>query len=368
MTSKADTLSNSVSEIVERKQSHVDICLNDPIDYDEPNGFDAYRFSHNAAPEVNYKDIDLSTSFLGQKIAYPLMISSMTGGYSGAEFVNRMFAEICQSLQIPLGVGSMRQALEERTHQESFGIVRQAAPDIQIFANIGAPEVAKGLSSDDLKLLIDIIRADGLIVHLNPAQEMFQPEGNTDFKGFYKELSHVVRRLEVPVIIKEVGAGITAPVARHLVSCGVHAIDVAGKGGTSWQKVEHVRYLKRFSQDSRFSEGAIQEFLNWGNSTAECLAEIKALNQKEGIFEDIELVASGGLRHGLDLAKSLASGAHIGAAAKPFLKALLSDPDKAAQNLESTILTWINDLRATMFLTGASNIEALRQIPLHPNT
>lgn len=360
MNTKNQDIMPQMSEIVERKQSHVDICMNEPIDFDEPNGFEAYRFLHNATPEINLEDIDLSTTFLGQSISFPLMISSMTGGYSGAEFVNRLFAELCQNLRIPIGVGSMRQALEEQTHQTSFAIVRQAAPDIQIFANIGAPEVAKGLTQKELRLLIDIIQASGLIVHLNPAQELFQPEGSTNFKGFLHQLRAVVRQVEIPVIVKEVGSGISAEVAKALVECGVQAIDVAGKGGTSWQKVEEVRYLKRFSQDTRFSPGAMQEFLNWGISTAECLSDIQQLNRETHIFDEVEIVASGGIQHGLDLAKSLALGAQIGAAAKPFLKALLRDPDHAEENLETAIQTWMNDLRAAMFLSGAQNIETLR--------
>lgn len=364
MTTKQDTLTQSASEIVERKQSHVDICMNEPINFNNTAGFEAYRFTHNAIPEINHKDIDLKTTFLGRTISFPLMISSMTGGYQGAEFVNRMVAEVCQKLTIPLGVGSMRQALEEETHQESFAIVRQAAPDIQIFSNIGAPEVAQGLSHDALNLLIDMIGADGLIIHLNPAQELFQPEGNTNFSGFLYQLRQVVKRLDVPVIIKEVGSGISAAVAKQLVDCGVHAIDVAGSGGTSWQKVEEVRYIKRFARDQRFSPGAMNELLNWGITTADCLADIQRYNLESRGFDDVEIVSSGGLSHGLDLAKSLALGAQIGAAAKPFLKSLLTDPDHAQQNLENTILTWMNDLRAAMFLVGAKNIQALRSVPL----
>jgi len=360
------TRPSELTEIVERKQSHVEICLNGPIDYDrKTTGFENYFFEHNAAPEIDASEIDLSTTFLGRKISYPLMISSMTGGYSGAMFVNQMLAEICQHLNIPLGVGSMRQALEDQSYQQSFEIVRQTAPNVQIFANIGAPEVAKGLSSEQLKLLSDLIKADGMIVHINPAQELFQPEGNTNFKNFLSELRRLVKIVQVPVIAKEVGAGISGAVASRLVDAGVAAIDVAGAGGTSWQKVEKVRYERRYGIDKRFSPTAMEELLNWGIPTAECLRQIGNLKKSDPEkYQTVELISSGGISNGVEIAKSIALGAQIAASARPILKHLLAHEDSSQDNLERAIMTWMHDLRAAMFLAGAGSIEALRNAKL----
>ncbi|NTW50667.1 MAG: type 2 isopentenyl-diphosphate Delta-isomerase [Chlorobiales bacterium] len=358
----------TVTETVQRKQSHVEVCLNDPIEFDKKTGgFERYAFEHNAAPEVNFNEIDLSTTFLGRPVSYPLMISSMTGGYSGATFVNQVLARVCERLNIPLGVGSMRQALENEAHQESFAIVREVAPSIQIFANIGAPEIATGLSKEQLHLLLDLFKANGLIVHLNPAQELFQPEGNTNFKNFLSELKKVTQSVGVPVIAKEVGTGISASVAEQLIEAGVSCIDVAGAGGTSWQKVEEVRYLRKFAVDTRFSPSAINELLNWGIPTAECLAQIKALKAaRPNKFDHVEVISSGGISNGLEIAKSLALGAQIAASARPLLKALLGDADEETgeQNIERVIMTWMNDLRAVMFLVGAGSISELRKVRL----
>lgn len=368
MPTHQQTKDTAATETVQRKQSHVEVCLNDPIEFDtKTTGFERYSFEHNATPEVNYNEIDLSTTFLGKPVSYPLMLSSMTGGYSGATFVNQVLARVCERLNIPLGVGSMRQALEDEAHQESFAIVREVAPSIQIFANIGAPEVATGLKTEQLQLLLDLIKANGLIVHINPAQELFQPEGNTNFKNFLAELKKATRAIGVPVIAKEVGTGISAHVSELLIDAGVAAIDVAGAGGTSWQKVEEVRYLRKFGVDTRFSPSAISELLNWGIRTAECLSQIKALKEaKQGKFDKIEVVSSGGISNGLEIAKSLALGAQIAASARPLLKALLThtDEETGEQNLEHAIMTWMNDLRAVMFLVGAGTIADLRKVPL----
>lgn len=344
----------------ERKHSHVEICLHREVCFDmTPTGFDGYRFEHNAAPEIDAAAIDLSTSFLGRKIGLPLMISSMTGGYGDALALNRTLAEAAEKYAIPLGVGSMRQALEGQSHRESFAIVRKAAPNAPVYANIGAPEVAAGLDRAQLSTMIDLIGADALIVHLNPAQELFQPEGNTAFSGFLDRLQTVAATIPVPVIAKEVGCGISARVARLLADAGVRAIDVAGAGGISWQKVEEFRYLSRFPEESRFSPSALQELLNWGIPTTECLKGLSELRAGHPEYAQLGLVASGGIRNGIDIAKSIALGADLAASAQPLLKAL------HAGTLERTIETWMNDLRAVMFLTGSATIKELKKAPLH---
>ncbi|NTU52477.1 MAG: type 2 isopentenyl-diphosphate Delta-isomerase [Chlorobiaceae bacterium] len=350
----------STNITAERKHSHVDICLNRKVCFDrQDRGLDAWIFEHNATPEVNASEIDLTTEFLGRKIGLPLMISSMTGGYRDALELNRTLAETAERFSIPLGIGSMRQALESSSHRDSFSIVRKSAPSIPVYANIGAPEVAAGLSRAELASILDLVEADALIVHLNPAQELFQPEGNTAFKGFLDQLHTITQTISVPVIAKEVGCGISAAVARKLADAGVRAIDIAGAGGISWQKVEEFRYLDRFGKEERFSASALDEFLNWGIPTPECLTGIMSLKEENPEYRKVSVISSGGIRHGLHIAKSIALGADLAASAQELLKALHSG------TLEPTLRTWANDLRAAMFLTGSATIEALKKAPIN---
>ena len=348
----SDTTSNIT---IERKQSHVEICLQDNIAFNrKTTGLERFEFEHNALPEVYLSDIDLSTTFLGKKIGAPLMISSMTGGYSKAATLNKHLAMAAEQFNIPLGVGSMRQALENFSYRESFAVTRKFAPSIQIFANIGAPEIAKGLNKSDITIMLELLEADGLIVHLNAAQELFQPEGNTDFRHVLEHLATLTDTITVPVIVKEVGCGISATVALQLLEAGVSVIDVAGAGGISWQKVEEVRYTRQFGQENRFSPSALEELLNWGIPTAQCLLDIRELKKERPEFRDVEIISSGGIQCGTDIAKSLALGAQLAASARHILKALHE------KSLEKTIHTWLNDLKAIMFLTGASTIEDLK--------
>jgi isopentenyl-diphosphate delta-isomerase len=345
-------ITNSTAE---RKHSHVDICLNGDVAFSTPTtGLERYRLRHNALPEVSFADITTESRFLGRKIGAPLMISSMTGGYSEAAELNRQLAETAERFQLPLGVGSMRQALEDDAYRDSFSVVRRHAPTIQIFANIGAPEVAKGLSEKDLHIMLEMIRADGLIIHLNAAQELFQPEGGTDFRRVLDNIADIAAKLPVPVIAKEVGCGISGPVARKLLDAGVRVIDVAGAGGISWQKVEEARYTRRFGTDTRFSPAGIEELLNWGIPTADCVVEVEALRPRTAGTRPFSIIASGGIKSGLDIAKSIALGADLAASAGALLRALHHG------TLEATITAWLQDLRAAMFLTGSANVAELQ--------
>jgi len=321
------TITNSTAE---RKHSHVDICLREDVAFSTlTTGFEQYRLRHNALPELKYADLSTETDFLGKRISLPLMISSMTGGYSEAADLNRKLAEAAERFQLPLGVGSMRQALEESSHRDSFAVVRRHAPTTQIFANIGAPEIAKGLSDSNLQTMIELIRADGLIIHLNAAQELFQPEGGTDFRRVLDAVAAITAKLPVPVLVKEVGCGISGPVARQLLKTGVQVIDVAGAGGISWQKVEETRYKSMFGIDTRFSTQGLEELLNWGIPTTECLVEVAALRENSAGTRPFSIIASGGIQSGLDIAKSIALGADLAASARsPFSKRFMQTPSK----------------------------------------
>ncbi len=349
----SDTAANRT---IDRKHSHVEICLHGDVAFSGKSaGFERFSFEHNALPELSFSCIDLSTTFLGRSVGAPLMISSMTGGYSEAADLNRRLAMAAQRFGIPLGVGSMRQALENSAYRESFSIVRKFAPGVQIFANIGAPEIARGLTPADIATMLELIEGDGLIVHLNAAQELFQPEGNTDFRRVLDQLATICASISVPVIAKEVGSGISATAARRLIEAGVKVIDVAGAGGTSWQKVEEIRYTREFGSETRFSTPALEELLDWGIPTAQCLQDIRALKSEHPAMSGIEIIASGGIHSGAEIAKSLALGARIAASAGALLRALHEG------RLEETIEIWLNDLRAVMFLTGAATIAELRE-------
>jgi isopentenyl-diphosphate delta-isomerase len=256
----------------------------------------------------------------------------------------------------------MRQALESQSQMGSFSIVRDVAKTIPIYANIGGAEVAAGLSKAQVKLLIEIVRADGLIVHLNPAQELFQPEGNTNFKGFLLRFKKLCSQFDLPVIVKEVGNGISVDATKRLLDAGADAIDIAGAGGTNWQKVEEARYIEQHRQDERFTDGGLQELLQWGIPTAQCLDALQAFKKTIKKYRDFEIVASGGITNGVEIAKALALGASIAALAKPFLKAAFEPNGK--ESVKTLAHRLMNDLRAVMFLTGAETIEHLRQIPL----
>jgi isopentenyl-diphosphate delta-isomerase len=231
-----------MSKTSSRKQEHVEAVLHQNVLFKRKTaGFEQWDFVHNALPELNFADIDTSITFLGKRLSLPLMISCMTGGYKDAERINRGLAEVCEEKRIAMGVGSQRQAMEDETFHRSFSVAREAAPSIPFVSNIGAAEVAKKPNLTKLRRIIDLIQADALAVHLNPLQELLQPEGSPNFRGVLAGIERLEKSLGVPIIVKEVGAGISADVARRLLNVGVHIIDVAGAGGTSWAGVEILR-------------------------------------------------------------------------------------------------------------------------------
>ncbi|MBS1537443.1 MAG: type 2 isopentenyl-diphosphate Delta-isomerase [Bacteroidetes bacterium] len=332
-----------------RKQQHVELCVNDDVTFRrKTNGFERYEFIHNALPECNFSDISTVTEFLEYRCSMPLLISCMTGGYPDAERINGDLAEICQTFNIPMGVGSQRQAIENSQYHRSFQIVREKAPSIPLLSNIGAPEVAKMKSSDDICRMIDLIKADAMVIHLNPLQELLQPEGSPNFTGVLSGIEQLVRWLEIPIFVKEVGAGISADVAKRLLSVGVKGIDVAGAGGTSWAGVEILRNTE---------QETLSHYWDWGIPTAECVSQIKPLKTEN----NFTLVSSGGIQSAMEIALSLALGADFCASARPMLKALFT----GGQNELSAQLNQLQlDLKRIMFLVGAVQIKQLQQVDI----
>ena len=333
-----------------RKQQHVDLVLQKDVRFkSKTTGLERFSFIHNALPEIGSGEIDTSVEFLGKRLRAPLIVSSMTGGYQGAREINRGIASVCAECGLAMGVGSQRQALEDHRFHSTFSVVREVSGEIPVIANIGAAQVARMKSSDDAVRLIDLVHADALAVHLNPLQELLQPEGEPDFRGVLEGIAMLVKSLPVPVIVKEIGAGISADVAERLLGVGVRCIDVAGAGGTSWAGVEALR-----SKDKEFAS----RFWDWGIPTADALRQVATLRRVGHTFT---LVSSGGITSGRAIAVSIALGADLAASARPILQALTN---KGARGATALIADWMKELRAIMFLTGSRTVRDLQSVPL----
>lgn len=333
-----------------RKKQHVDITLTKDVRFrGKTTGLERLEFVHNALPELNFDEIDTRTQFLGKELALPLMVSCMTGGYADALNINRDLAEVCESARIALGVGSQRQALEESRYHRTFSIVREAAPTIPVVGNIGAAEVARMKDASPVQSLAELVGADAFAVHLNPLQEFLQPEGSPMFRGVLEGIAMLVRSLSIPLIVKEIGAGLSPDVLRRLLDAGVRIVDIAGAGGTSWAGVEALR---------RPDPAVAERFWDWGIPTARALADAAAL-RSEG--REMTLIASGGIVSGLDAAKCIALGADLAASARPLLSALHRGGRKG---LRSLIEEWSREIRGAMFLTGSARLSDLRSAQL----
>lgn len=334
-----------MDQTAKRKSSHVDLVLKEKIDYLKSTGFEKYEFVHNALPEIDFSEIDTSVGFFSHKFSAPIIVSSMTGGYDRALRINSAIAELCKERNIGMGVGSQRQALQNGDYLETFKVVRRIAKDIFVMSNIGAAQVADGFALKQVRRIIDMVEADALAVHLNALQEFIQPEGDRNFSGVLKGIADIVRKIEIPVIVKETGAGIGAAAAKRLIDAGVSAIDVSGAGGTSWAAIEALR---------RDDERIGRKFWDWGIPTAEALVQVNALQSRK----KIRLISSGGIRDGVDVAKSIALGADLCAGAQPFLKALDRDGTKG---LIKEFDYWVDELKGAMFLTGSRNLNQLKK-------
>jgi isopentenyl-diphosphate Delta-isomerase len=331
----------------ERKKEHLELCLDsDSVASPSSTGLESYRFIHNALPELDIDEIDLSTTFLGKPLKAPILISSMTGGFDLARKVNRNLAAAAQTLGLAMGVGSQRVAIEEPSAAPSFQ-VRDVAPDILLFGNLGAVQLNYGYTVEHCRRAVEMIGADGLILHLNVLQEAVQPEGNRNFKGLAEKIAVVCREIEHPVLAKEVGNGISVDVALRLQHAGIKALDIAGKGGTSWSAVEAQRAAKQGQRPDTV-------FADWGIPSEEALVSVRKA------LPEMPLIASGGIRSGVDVAKSIALGADIAAFGQPLLAAALESSAKVVEYISGIIYA----LKVSMLCAGAANLSNLRQAPL----
>jgi isopentenyl-diphosphate delta-isomerase len=331
----------------ERKTEHLHINLEQDVSFPQvTTGLERYCFVHNALPEIDLAAVQLATTFLGKELRLPLLISSMTGGTAEAQRINHHLAEGAQAAGIAMGLGSLRAALEAPHLADTFR-VRHLAPDILLFANLGAVQLNTGMTVDDCRRAVELVEADALILHLNPLQEALQAEGDTNWGGLLTRIAAVCRGLQVPVVVKEVGWGLSAGVARRLVDAGVAAIDVAGAGGTSWSQVE----MYRAPTERR--RRLCARFADWGIPTARAVVDVREA------LPGVPLIASGGLRTGLDLAKILALGADLGGLAGPFLKAA-NISGQAVAELAGEVA---DELRIIVFSLGLPDIASLKGTP-----
>lgn len=327
-----------------RKADHVYAAVHEDVEFHSvTSGFERYRFIHEALPEINLDEVDTSVTLFGRRLLMPLIISSMTGGTDEAKLLNKLLAEAAQRFGIAMGVGSQRVALEKPSLEDTFR-VRDAAPDILLFANLGAVQLNTGHGVESCVRAVDMIEADALMLHLNPLQESVQSHGNTNFRELSVRIGEVCDAIEVPVIVKEVGHGISAKTAKLLIKAGVDGIDVAGAGGTSWAKVES----KRSSDTALAVLGtALGE---WGIPTVDSLLAVR------GLTPHLTVIASGGVRSGEDIAKSIALGADAAGMALPLLKCAA----ESREALFEKIAQLKKELAVVMFCTGSKTIEDLK--------
>lgn len=334
-----------------RKMQHLAIVSRGGgLQHGRASGFDGVQFVHVALPELDYATIDTGTTFLGRRIAAPLMVSAMTGGPEPAEAINARIAEVCGALGLPLAVGSQRIALEGRGAAGLGRDLRRRAGAVPILGNLGAVQFNRGLGIADALRAVEMIEADALMLHLNPMQEAIQPGGDRDFRGLLAKIEGLAHALPVPLGVKEVGAGLSAAVGRRLLDAGVRILDVAGVGGTSWARVEAERGDERLRR-------LAAPFHDWGLPTAAAVAALAPV-----IPDDCILIASGGVRHGLDVARAIRLGASLAGQAAGALPAA----QDGAEALTAHLSDGMTQLRIAMFCTGSPDLAALRRAPLQP--
>ena len=328
--------------IERRKRSHLDLCASADVEHlDKTTLFEEVDFVHDSLSEIDLADVDLTVEFLGRRLAAPFLITGMTGGTPDAAAVNRDLARLAERFRIGFGLGSQR-AMLRRPELAATYSVRREAPSTLLLANLGLNQAAQTATAE-IRRLVDAVGADGLCLHLNPAQELVQKEGDRAFAGGLQALERIVPDVGVPVIVKETGCGISAKVGRRLKQAGIRYVDVSGAGGTSWVRVEDLR------GDAR-SHALGQLFRDWGIPTAASLAQLRG--------SGLVCIASGGIRNALDAAKALALGAEICGFALPVFRAYRSGGlEAAADFLEQAI----EGLRVAMVLTGSRTLDDLRR-------
>jgi isopentenyl-diphosphate delta-isomerase len=335
-------LAEVTGELLERdrKAEHIQLALDERMQLGG-RYFERYRFEHRALPEIDLDEIDTAVSFLGRKLSAPLLVSGMTGGTSEATRINRHLAVAAERTGIAVGVGSQRKAIEDPGVATSFRI-RPFAPSVPILANLGAVQLNYGFGLRQCRQAVEMIDADALVFHLNALQEAIQPEGQCNFARLLPRMGRIARRLPVPVVVKEVGCGISASDAHRLLEQGIRIVDSAGTGGTTWARIEAAR-----ARDASIGE----LFADWGIPTPLAIQQLRKVS-------GLTIIGSGGVRHGVDVAKAIALGADLTGMAYPFLQAADHSVDRVVEKIERTI----RELRICMFCVGARTVEELQRV------
>ncbi|MEM1202748.1 MAG: type 2 isopentenyl-diphosphate Delta-isomerase [Acidobacteriota bacterium] len=332
-------------DVRDRKLEHIELALDRRTQL-EGRFFDRLSFVHEALPDVDLDAIDLSVDFLGKRLEAPILLSCMTGGTVGATNINRNLAEAAERAGVAVGVGSQRKAIEDPSTAATFHM-RDVAPTAVLLANLGLVQLNYGFGLAECRRAVEMIGADALVIHLNPLQEAIQPEGQGNFRGLLDKLGHLVHELEVPVVVKEVGCGISGTTGRALRDRGVRYVDAAGLGGTSWARIEAAR-----ADDAPIGE----LFADWGIPTPESIRQLAAV-------DGLTVIGSGGVRSGLDVAKAIALGSRVVGLAQPFLAPATESADAVYESIQRVV----QELKITMFCAGVPSLDALRAVSLIPN-
>lgn len=339
------------SQTENRKAEHIQIFLKENVRARQiTTGFENVRLVHQALPEVDRDKIRLSKRIFDHKFSAPIFVGAMTGGTQEAIKINTSIAEAVEELGLGMGVGSQRAAIEEPKLESTYKIVRKKAPHAFLVANIGAPQLVRGYGVKEAEKTVEMIEANALAIHLNPLQEAIQPEGEADYVEVLQKIIEITEALQIPVIVKETGAGISAETAKKLEGAGVKGIDISGAGGTSWAAVE---YYRAKNVKDTFHQRLGKSFWDWGIPTVVSLVEVSQSTK-------LATIASGGVRTGTDVAKALALGASLVSMSTPFLR----PATKSVSKVKRTLKFFIEELRNTMFLVGAESVDELQKAPV----
>ena len=339
------------NQIENRKAEHIKISLKENVQAREIcAGFNDIHLIHQALPEIDRDKISLASRVFNHNFSAPILVGAMTGGTRDAAKINSSLAEAVEELGLGMGVGSQRAGIERPELESTYKVVRKKAPEAFLIANIGAPQLVKGYGQREIKRAVEMIEANALAIHLNPLQEAIQPEGEAKYAGVLKQIEKVTDEIDVPVIVKETGAGISAEVAKKLEEAGVQGIDVSGAGGTSWAAVEY--YRAEIHKDP-FHKRLGSIFWDWGIPTVASLVEVSQSTK-------VTVITSGGVRTGIDVAKSIVLGSHLASMSTP----VLLPATKGSDEVKKTLHFIIEALRNTMFLVGANSVDDLKKAPV----
>lgn len=335
-----------MTDIEQRKKGHISVSLNEEVEGKITTGFENVKLIHKSLPEINLNEVDISTSFLEKDLETPLIISAITGGTNEAKTINERLARVAEEFGMGIGVGSQRIAIEQPETVESFSIVRKVAPKTFVMGNLGCPQIALGWGREKALRCIEMIDADALAIHMNPLQEAVQVNGETNYRGIIEKIQQLTEEIKTPIIMKETGCGIAYEVAMELEKAGVAGIEISGSGGTSWAAIEH--YIAR-GRGIKEKESLGLAFWDWGIPTA-----ISVVETSEST--NLRIIASGGIRSGIDIAKAIVLGADTVGIARPFLVRAIEGEDA----LKEYINRLLKELKVVMYLVGAKNIKALK--------